>query len=270
MSTVQVRKKKEAGAYECVAENGNGDPVSATAELTVFEGDFDREEEYGEHDRHIWDYDFKKLDSFELHEEMTRMRGDFYIWMNFKLWINLRRVRLNDMNFHCRKSLVDEFHMISLCRKNDVFIYKKVDDLNEFKIWRFEETNHAMFFIGMMMIWIKSSKNMISQKKHCRLASRKLSRILPWRFFSSSWINIVILSLVNIINIVNIVEIVKIVNIVNIVNIVTLMHLGGGKGSTCCVGVRSFWKPKADNHMDQGHDAHRPEGKSKTEPYEAR
>ena len=50
MSTVQVRKKKEAGAYECVAENGNGDPVSATAELTVFEGDFDREEEYGEHD----------------------------------------------------------------------------------------------------------------------------------------------------------------------------------------------------------------------------
>lgn len=35
----QVRKKKEAGAYECVAENGNGDPVSATADLTVFEGD---------------------------------------------------------------------------------------------------------------------------------------------------------------------------------------------------------------------------------------
>ena len=35
---VQVRKKKEAGAYECVAENGNGDPVSATADLTVYEG----------------------------------------------------------------------------------------------------------------------------------------------------------------------------------------------------------------------------------------
>ena len=34
-----MRKKKEAGAYECVAENGNGDPVSATADLTVFEGD---------------------------------------------------------------------------------------------------------------------------------------------------------------------------------------------------------------------------------------
>ena len=34
----QVRKKKEAGAYECVAENGNGDPVSATADLTVYEG----------------------------------------------------------------------------------------------------------------------------------------------------------------------------------------------------------------------------------------
>jgi len=32
-----VRKKKEAGAYECVAENGNGDPVSASAELTVYE-----------------------------------------------------------------------------------------------------------------------------------------------------------------------------------------------------------------------------------------
>ena len=51
-STVQVRKKKEAGAYECVAENGNGDPVSATAELTVFEGDFSREEENCEHDQH--------------------------------------------------------------------------------------------------------------------------------------------------------------------------------------------------------------------------
>ena len=35
---MQVRKKKEAGAYECVAENGNGDPVSATADLTVYEG----------------------------------------------------------------------------------------------------------------------------------------------------------------------------------------------------------------------------------------
>ena len=35
-----MRKKKEAGAYECVAENGNGDPVSATADLTVFEGDY--------------------------------------------------------------------------------------------------------------------------------------------------------------------------------------------------------------------------------------
>merc|ERR1711934_5375 len=32
-----VRKKEEAGAYECVAENGNGNPVSATADLTVFE-----------------------------------------------------------------------------------------------------------------------------------------------------------------------------------------------------------------------------------------
>ena len=35
-----VRKKKEAGEYECVAENGNGDPVTATATLTVYEGKF--------------------------------------------------------------------------------------------------------------------------------------------------------------------------------------------------------------------------------------
>jgi hypothetical protein len=34
-----VRKKKEAGKYECVAENGNGDPVTATATLTVHEGE---------------------------------------------------------------------------------------------------------------------------------------------------------------------------------------------------------------------------------------
>ena len=33
-----VRKKKEAGIYECVAENGNGDPVSVEAELTVYDG----------------------------------------------------------------------------------------------------------------------------------------------------------------------------------------------------------------------------------------
>lgn len=32
-----VRKNKEAGNYECVAENGNGDPVIANATLTVFE-----------------------------------------------------------------------------------------------------------------------------------------------------------------------------------------------------------------------------------------
>jgi hypothetical protein len=34
-----VRKKKESGEYECVAENGNGDPVTATATLTVHEGE---------------------------------------------------------------------------------------------------------------------------------------------------------------------------------------------------------------------------------------
>ena len=33
-----VRKKRESGSYECVAENGNGDPVSVEAELTVFDG----------------------------------------------------------------------------------------------------------------------------------------------------------------------------------------------------------------------------------------
>ena len=34
-----VRKKKESGTYECVAENGNGDPVSVEAELTVYDGE---------------------------------------------------------------------------------------------------------------------------------------------------------------------------------------------------------------------------------------
>ena len=33
-----VRKKKESGMYECVAENGNGDPVAVEAELTVYDG----------------------------------------------------------------------------------------------------------------------------------------------------------------------------------------------------------------------------------------
>ena len=33
-----VRKKREAGLYECVAENGVGDEVSAQAELAVYEG----------------------------------------------------------------------------------------------------------------------------------------------------------------------------------------------------------------------------------------
>ena len=45
---------------------------------------------------------------------------------------------------------------------------------------------------------------------------------------------------------------------------------GGRKGSTCCAGVRSFGKPEADNHVDQGHDAHRPEVQPETEPDEAR
>ena len=33
-----VRKKREGGTYECVAENGVGDEVSAKAELTVYDG----------------------------------------------------------------------------------------------------------------------------------------------------------------------------------------------------------------------------------------
>ena len=35
-----VRKKKESGAYECIAENGNGNPVSVEAELTVYDGKY--------------------------------------------------------------------------------------------------------------------------------------------------------------------------------------------------------------------------------------
>ena len=45
---------------------------------------------------------------------------------------------------------------------------------------------------------------------------------------------------------------------------------GGGKSSPCCAGVRSFGKPEADHHMDQGHDAHRPEGQPEAQPDEAR
>jgi len=33
-----VRKKRESGAYECVAENGVGDEVSVSAELEVYDG----------------------------------------------------------------------------------------------------------------------------------------------------------------------------------------------------------------------------------------
>eukprot|EP00092_Neocalanus_flemingeri_P080026 GFUD01099773.1.p1 GENE.GFUD01099773.1~~GFUD01099773.1.p1 ORF type:complete len:211 (-),score=27.31 GFUD01099773.1:16-648(-) len=32
-----VRKKRKSGTYECVAENGNGDPVTVEAELTVYD-----------------------------------------------------------------------------------------------------------------------------------------------------------------------------------------------------------------------------------------
>ena len=34
-----VRKKRESGAYECVAENGVGDEVSVSAELEVYDGE---------------------------------------------------------------------------------------------------------------------------------------------------------------------------------------------------------------------------------------
>ena len=33
-----VRKKRDEGEVECVAENAHGDPVSAKAALTVFDG----------------------------------------------------------------------------------------------------------------------------------------------------------------------------------------------------------------------------------------
>ena len=33
-----MRKKRESGAYECVAENGVGDEVSVSAELEVYDG----------------------------------------------------------------------------------------------------------------------------------------------------------------------------------------------------------------------------------------
>ena len=47
-----MRRKKEAGEYECVAENGNGDPVTATAELTVFEGNSHCHSNYYHHGHH--------------------------------------------------------------------------------------------------------------------------------------------------------------------------------------------------------------------------
>ena len=33
-----VRKKRDEGEVECVAENAHGDPVSAKASLTIFDG----------------------------------------------------------------------------------------------------------------------------------------------------------------------------------------------------------------------------------------
>ena len=34
-----VRKKRDEGEVECVAENAHGDPVSARAALTIFDGE---------------------------------------------------------------------------------------------------------------------------------------------------------------------------------------------------------------------------------------
>ena len=34
-----VRKKREGGTYECVAENGVGDEVSVDAQLSVYDGE---------------------------------------------------------------------------------------------------------------------------------------------------------------------------------------------------------------------------------------
>ena len=38
-----VRKKREDNEFECVAENGVGDQVTATAKLDVYDGKFDFE-----------------------------------------------------------------------------------------------------------------------------------------------------------------------------------------------------------------------------------
>ena len=36
-----VRKKRDEGEVECVAENAHGDPVSAKASLTIYDGKYD-------------------------------------------------------------------------------------------------------------------------------------------------------------------------------------------------------------------------------------
>ena len=106
-----------------------------------------------------WGYDWRmndviKQDSFELNDKDDKDEGEFF-WMDFDLWINSTQLHSRNMISRCRQNVGWWCHVMICMTK-----------------WRWSE-------------WIQNSKKhyFSLQKKLCQLASHKLSRILPWRYF---------------------------------------------------------------------------------------
>ena len=185
-----------------------------------------------------WGYDWRmndviKQDSFELNDEDDKDEGEFF-WMDFDLWINSTQLHSRNMISRCRQNVGWWCHVMICMTK-----------------WQWSE-------------WIQNSKNMISL---CRKSSASW---LPTNYPESCHEGIFIMNQHCHPNLFNIINIANIGIVIFTSRIAILSSPGGRKGSTCCAGVRSFGKPEADNHVDQGHDAHRPEGQPETEPDEAR
>ena len=144
-----------------------------------------------------------------------------------------------------------------------ITMYKQ-KNMNEFKTWfSFESRNFSL------------------QKKRCRRASRKLSRTRPWRY--SYW-DVIIIFMALLLQVIS--KFIKqwtrkcCSNIkYQILSILRptrasrsgLDHPPGcGESSPRSSRLWSLGKPEAHNHLDQGHDAHRPQGQPQTELDEAR
>ena len=161
------------------------------------------------------------------------------------------------------------------------------------EIWRgFEKTQFVSLSWKITMHKHKSmkrfktgfsfeSRNFSLQKKRCRRASRKLSRTPPWRYSHCYVIIIFMALLLQVIS-----KFIKqwtrkccsyikyqILSILRPSRASTsgLDHYPGcGESSPRSSRLWSLWKPEADDHLDQGHDAHRPQGQPQTELDEAR